>query len=246
MIVDMRPQIGDWDIALDGKKLANSFVVRGVDMTALPDITLNEIAVEGKPGSWFSGRQIGTREITVRLGILNETRKRIDALESWMHTAWMLTSDGEKKLDLGNGHYVYAVMSGRTPIERDGFWSKTAVTFTCFDPYIYGNTYEIPLVSGANKINVMGACPTPGLFEITTHSNNFELKDTGTGKRVKLDNSGTSIPLVIDMKLRKCTQSGSYKAADPTITDFWDLQPGINNITLQTGSGKLTYKEMYL
>lgn len=246
MITDLRPRIGDWDIALDGKKLANSFIVRGVDMSALPDITLNEIVIDGKPGSWFSGRQIGTRQITVRLGILSQTRERVDALESWIHSAFLLTSDGEKRLDLGHGHYVNAVMSGSTPIERDGFWSKTDVTFTCFDPYIYGNTYEIPLVSGENKINITGACPTPGLFEITNHSNNFELRDTGTGKRVKIDNAGTSIPIIIDMNIRKCTQSGAYMAADPTITEFWDLRPGINTIALQTGSGKLTYSEKFL
>lgn len=238
--------IGDQDVALNGDRLANHFVVRGVDFPALPEIILNEIVVDGRPGSWFSGRQIGTREITIRIGLFSATRSRVEAMEGWLHNAYILTLDKEAKLDLGHGHYVKAVMSGSTPVTKNGYWSTTDVTFKCFDPFVYGETYTIPLVSGSNKINIMGNYKASPVIELTKHSDNFVLTDEVSGKKVKVDKTGTTVPLVIDMEKYRCTQGGVYKAADPTVTTFWQFSPGENKINLQTGSGTLTYTEVYL
>lgn len=246
MLSRVKLNIGDWDIAFNGEKLGNHFVVRGVDFPALPDITLNEIHVDGKPGSWFSNRQIGTREITIRLGLFSPTRERVEAMEGWLHSAYMLTLDHECRLDLGHGHHVNAVMAGNTPVEKNGYWSTTEVTFKCFDPFVYGDTYTIPLVSGSNKLNILGNYKTPPVIELKTHSDTFVLSDEVSGKKVRIEKAGTTLPLVIDMKNYKCTLGGNYKAADPTVTDFWDLTPGENKINLQTGTGTLTYTEVYL
>lgn len=240
-------EIGDFEIAYDNVRLADYFIVRGVDMPMLPAITANSVTVDGKPGAWFTSRQIGTRDITIRLGLLSETKKNIDALETWINNAYLVGKDTPRRLDLGKGYHVNAIMNGTSDISKRGRWSTVSISFKCFDPCIYGETHTLNLVSGSNKVVILGKAPVYPIFTIkSTTTSYLDVEDNATKKKVRIYSPGTANNLVIDMEKHKCTVGGVYKAVDPTTSDFWTLSPGEQTINVRSGSGTLEYTEVYL
>lgn len=242
-------RIGDLDIVYDGVPLADHFIVASVSMPLLPNIEAASMFIDGKPGAWFAGRRIGTRDIRVRLKELGDTRRRADAMEVWLGLTDILVKDKICELQLGGGYFVNAILVDDTPMERTGEMSTVEATFRCFDPYIYGKEHTIALTSGTNTITVEGKCPAWATFEITGHSTSYAnvLRDVDTGNQVRIPQPLTSATkLIIDMAEHHCTVNGAYKAVDPSVTDFWALTPGKNRLSLSYGSGTLTYRETYL
>lgn len=239
-------QIGETGLAFDGIALSDYFIIRGVDMPLFPAVDAQGLEIDGKPGAWFSSRKIGTRDITVRLALLADTKDRIASMEEWLLVSQRIATDKPHKLELGNGYYVNAIMTGNSEITRNMNWSTADITFRCFDPYIYGETYEVDLNAGNNTVYIRGLCPTFPIVDITGASGTVTLKDEDTAKQVTVHNMVSDAPLSINMEQYRCTVRGYYKAADPSVTDFWPLKPGENHISLSSGSGILTYTERYL
>ena len=241
-------QIGDFDIAYDGIRLADHLVVRGVDMPLLPEITANSISIDGKAGEWFTSRQIGTRDITVRLGMLGETKDRVEALDNWINHSFLVGKDAPCRLDLGNHYWVKAIMVGNSDITRNGKWSVVDVTFRCFDPYLYGDTHTITLKSGSNTVEILGNAPTAPIFAVKNSSSSsyLDIEDNKTRKKVRIYNTGTTNTITVDMGLHKCLIGSTYKAVDPTTTDFFTLEPGNQTVNIKSGTGTMTYTEVYL
>lgn len=239
-------QIGDTGIAYDGIALSDYFIIRGVDMPLFPAVDTLGLEVDGKPGAWFSSRKIGTREITVRLALLADDKDRIASMEEWLLVSQRIATDKPHKLELGNGYWVNAIMTGNSEITRQATWSKADITFRCFDPYIYGETYEVPLKTGSNTIYVRGLCPTYPVYDVIGSDGTVTLQDEDTGKQLTVHGMVPDARLVMDMEQYRCTVRGYYKAADPSVSDFWPLNPGENHIKLTSGTGTLTYTERYL
>lgn len=240
-------EIGEYEISYDNVRLADYFVVRGVDMSMLPPITTNSVTVDGKPGAWFTNRQIGTRDVVIRLGLLSDSKKHIEALETWMTHSWLVGKDKPCRLDLGKGYYVNAIMDGSSDISKNGRWSTISVTFRCFDPYIYRETHTLNLVSGSNKIRIIGTAPVRPVFTVKSTSTSYlDIEDNTTKQKVRIYSPGTSTSLVVDMEQHKCTLNGAYKAVDPTTSDFFALAPGEQTINIKSGTGTMTYTEAYL
>lgn len=240
-------KIGEYEIEYDGERLSDHFVVRSINFPMLPNITAGELLIDGKPGSWFTGRNIGTRDITIGLGLINSSRSGTAALEAWVQHSNLVGKNKEAKLDFGNGYYVNAVMVGSSEITRNGKWSTTEATFRCFDPYIYGETHEVELSSGKNTVFISGKVPVSPVFEIVSdNADSLEVVNDISGKLVKVYNPGVSVPVIIDMGLHKCTIGGAYKPSDPHTTDFWTFNPGEQSVSIKNGSGKMTYTETYL
>lgn len=240
-------KIGEYEIAYDGVRLADYFIVRGVDMSMLPPVTANSIEIDGKPGAWFTGLNYGARDVIVRLGILNATRKSLEALEAWLRGAAIVGKSTPRKLELGGGYYVNAVLVGASEIAKNGRWTTTEVTFKCFDPYIYGQTHELTLKSGANQVLILGRVPVAPVFTVkSTSSSSIDIQNNATGQLVRVPQPGTTQNIVVDMKLHKCTLSGAYKAVDPSVSDFWVLEPGEQTVNIKSGSGTMVYTEAYL
>lgn len=244
----LRPygKIGDYKIAFDGERLSDYFVVRGIDMPLHPTISVNEIEIDGKPGAWLAGRQVGTRDVTVRLGIVEPTSDRVRMFEDWVQRTWLLSKDGARRLDIGDGYYVKAVMTGSTGIEHSGRWSKVDVTFHCSDPFVYRHDHEIALASGENAFTVYGTYQAAPVIEIGGLSSTVDVENVGTGQIVRVHDIGKTNVLTVDMGGHACFVGGAYKPADPSVTDFWELAPGDCKVAVRTGSGVLRYTEKYL
>lgn len=239
-------QIGDTGIAYDGVALSDYFIVCGLDMPAFPNIDTSSLAVDGKPGEWFTNRKIGTREIVVRLAMMTDRADRVDIMEEWLSLTPKLLKDEPKMLELGNGYYVNAIITGTSAITETMNWSKADITFKCFDPYVYGDTHEVPIHAGENTIYVKGTCSIRPVYNILGTDETVTLENDDTGKRTVIHGMVPDAPLVIYMEDYRCTARGYYKAADPSVSDFWPLTPGVNHINLSSGSGTLTYKERYI
>lgn len=239
-------QIGDIGLVYDGIPLSDFFIVRGVDMPILPTIETNSLEIDGKPGAWFTSRNIGTRDITVRLAILGDNKDRITTMEQWINASDKLSKGEEHKLELGNGFYVNAIMTGNSDWDRNHTWNTTEIVFRCFDPFIYGQTWTEEIKAGKNSIPIHGKYPTFPVYDITGVNGALELKDETAHKTIRVPGLVTDTKLVIDMAKYHCTVNGYYKAADPTVSDFWAVKPGVADINLNQGKGTLTYTERYL
>lgn len=237
--------IGHNFLAYDGVNLSDHFVVRTFDMPILPTIDANMIEIDGKPGAWFMSRKIGTRDIIVGLGILNDTKDRKEIVRRWTDLSNMLQKEKVAKLEIGEGRYVNALLVGESLPETKGKWSIVELTFRCFDPYIYGEEHEQALKAGNNTFNVKGQVSTYPIIEITG-ATTTTITNQGTGDKIKVSGLSTSNKLVIDMENHICMVGDVYKPADPTISDFWTIDPGNITINVSSGSGTLKYKERYL
>lgn len=237
--------VGHNFVIYDGINLADHFIVRSIEMPLLPEIDASTLRIDGKAGEWFSKRQIGTRDVVIGLGVLNDTKDRKEILDTWWQLSELISKDKECKLELGTGRYVNAILVGDTDIKTNGKWSTVEVTFRCFDPYVYGDTHTETLKAGNNTIYVKGKCQTYPVISLTGASTTT-LTDTLTGDKVRVESLTSSQTLVINMAEYRCTVNGNYKAADISVTDFWPLRPGENTLNVSSGSGSLTYQEVYL
>lgn len=240
-------KIGENGIAYDGVTLSDYFIIRGVDMPMLPTIETTSLNIDGKPGAWFTSRQIGTRDIILRLAILADSKNRVDIMDEWLRFSHLITKGEEKQLDLGNGYYVNAVMTGTSNITRNMRWSTVDVTFRCFDPFIYGDTHVEQLSAGDNDVYIQGDYPAFPVYTINGAEESFTLKNNDTGKVVTVHGLASDTKLTIDMAKYRCTvRDRYYQPADPSVSDFWPLEPGANSINLSSGYGELVYTERYL
>lgn len=237
--------IGHNFLVYDGVNLADHFIVRTFDMPLLPGIEASTIKIDGRPGEWFSKRAIGTRDIYVGLGILNDTKDRKDILENWFLLSDKLTKDKPCKLEIGNGYYVNAILVGDTQTTTTGKWSIVEVQFTCYDPYIYGEEHEVSLKTGNNTFNVKGKYSTYPVITINGASTTT-ITDTKTGDKIRVEDIASGKSLVINMNEHRCLVDGLYKPADLSVSDFWALKPGENTLNLSSGTGTLVYRELYL
>lgn len=237
--------IGHTFLKYDGVNLSDNFIVRSVDMPLLPSIDASSIAIDGKAGAWFSKRKIGTRDINVGLGILNDTRDRREILEAWYMLSDKLAKDRVCKLEIGNGKYVNAILIGDTETTTNGRWSTVNVTFRCFDPYIYGENHVESLKTGNNQIFIHGKCPAYPVFNITGASTTT-ITNVKTGDKIRVEGLSDDQTLSVDMANYSCTVGGIHKPADPTVSDFWPVGPGEVTINLSSGTGSLKYMEVFL
>ena len=242
-------KVGDFHLIYDGEPLSDHFIVKSVEMPLLPNIDVSTLSIDGKPGLWFAARKIETRTITVHIAMLNDNKNRVDMMDKWILQSDYLAKDKPKKLELGGGYYVNAIMVGDSLIKREnGVWSEADITFVCYDPYIYGEEHIENINAGTNKVVIHGKQPVWPVFEITGHSQTAPnaVTVTDTGETVRVPNLSDLTRLMIDNETHKCTVNGVYKPVDPSVTDFFSLNTGEHTIRLDYGSGTMKYREMYL
>lgn len=241
-------RIGDLGLVYDGVPLSDHFIVNKVSMPLMPNFDASTLYIDGKPGAWFAGRKVGTRDIRVNLGMLSDTKKRVDALDNWLAVSDILAKDKICKLELGNGLYVNAIVMDDSQMTRKGKWSTADITFRCYDPYIYGEEHTVEFSSGNFVVNIEGKQPVWPVYKLTGHSSSYgnTLINNNTGQRVKVNSLTSTTELIVDMEAHRCTVNGAYKPVDPSVSDFWPLKPGSNSLYLSYGSGSFTYRETYL
>lgn len=239
-------KIGERAIVYDGVSLADYFIIRYVRFPILPIIEANTMQIDGMPGAWFSSRNIGTRTIQIGLGILGESEFHTDIFDEWLRLSGLISKDKVAKLEIGNGLYVNAMFTGESPIETNHNWSIVELNFECFDPFIYGKEHEEPIKTGNNAITVDGSKKTYPVFNLTASGTTVTVRNVSTGEQVRITGVSSGTKIVVDMEQYKVTMNGSFKAIDPSVSDFWPIEAGEATINVTGATGTMTYKERYL
>lgn len=143
--------------------------------------------------------------------------------------------------------YCMAIVTEVSEVERFGHVDRCTIAFLC-EPWFYSAEKSLALASGTSALHIGGTLPTRPTFEVTAASavESITLTNLDTGEFVKVNGSyAKGTVLRIDMQLRRATING----ADAGVTlqsDFFELQPGKNNLKLSSGSGIIKYKEVWL
>ncbi len=245
--VDMNlDQIGCPGIIYDGVNLSDIFEVHDIQVPMLPAIEAVTQEMAERPGAYYHSRKVKTREIVMKLGLNAGSRCPLDIYHAWREHSGLLAKKEPKKLQLKEDRYIWAMLTGESGIDNVGYRGIAELTFSCFDPFFYGEQRTEILSSGSNAVQVHGGVAAFPVFDITASGTTVELTNADTGEKVKVTGLTSGTHLMIDMASYRCTVNGNYKAADMSVTDFWPLEPGAASLTLTGGGGTMTYEERYL
>lgn len=247
----MRPKpnlsrIGCTGIVYDGFDLSKIFEIRNFQTSALPPIETNLLEVAQRPGSWFVSRKIVTRTFTLQLGLDARSRCPVDIFKAWRSVTEHIAKEDPRRLHLREESYYMAMLAGETDIENHGHKGIIEANLYCYDPFLYGKTHTIQLKAGDNKFRILGQCPVYPTIEITGVNGAVSLQDRASGKQVRLTGLTTTGKATIDMEHHACFLGGAYKAPDLTVTSYWPLSVGDQNLNLSAGTATLTYQERAL
>lgn len=238
--------VGCPGIVYDGVNLSDIFEIHDIHVPLLPPIEAVTQEMAERPGAYFQSRKVKTREITMKLGLNARSRCPLDIYHAWREHSGLLAKTEPKKLQLKEDRYIWAMLTGETGIENLGYRGVAELTFSCFDPFFYGEQRSVALSSGNNTGQVHGGVAAWPVFTVSGASGTFTLENADTGDKVRVAGLTASTVLRIDMANYRCTVNGNYKAADITVTDFWPLEPGEAHLRLSGGSGTMAYEERYL
>ena len=241
-----RGRVGCDKVVYDGFVFSDVFEVRDVHAPLLPPIEASTLEIADKPGAYFTSRKIRTRDVVITLALDAESRCPVDINEAWAQFVPKLLKNTPCKLAIGSRGYLWAMLTGETNIEQEAYKGVIETTFTCFDPFYYGESHEVPLKSGNNSFFVHGNCGAFPKFELSGISGTCTIRNDGTGEQLRVTGLTSTTTLRAYMEEHYCTVNGSYREADPTVSDFWSIGPGDCTINLSAGSGKLTYQERSL
>lgn len=239
-------RVGCTKLVYDGFVLSDVFEVRDVNAPLLPPIEAQMLEIADKPGAFFASRKIRTRDVIITLALDAQSRCPVDINEAWSEFVPKLLKNTPRKLQIGSRGYLWAMLTGETNIEREAYKGVIEMTFTCFDPFYYGEEHEFNLKSGDNSIFVRGNAGAYPKIELSGISGTCTIKNNNTGEQLRVAALTSTTTLRAYMEEHYCTVNGSYREADPTVSDFWPLEPGDNVINISAGTGKLTYQERSL
>lgn len=239
-------RIGCTKVVYDGFVLSDVFEVRDVAAPWLPPIEASTLEISDHPGAWYVTRNIRTRDIILTLALDAQSRCSMDIRHAWREFSPKLAKNKPCKLELGDDGYVWAMLTGETPITNEAYKGVIDVTFTCFDPYYYGEVHTVDLTAGSNNIYIHGGCSAYPQFEVTGVSGTCTIMNGRTAEQLRVTGLTSTTTLYAYMEDCYCAVNGAYREADPQVSDFWPLEPGDNVINLSAGHGTLTYQERYL
>lgn len=233
------------NIYYDGKNLSDYFDINNIDPDPLASFESVTTKIPGKAGSVFRGKNVGERVIRMDMSIKGCGRDTLSISKAWRRVAHYLVKDEPKPLKLDDGRTIYALPMSASQLQRLGRRGVSTVDFTAFDPYFYGKTYTINLVSGQNLFYVQSDHDVLPTIELTGASGAVTITNYLTGEQVRIPSvQNSAATVVIDMAALKCTINGNHLDVDMNFTDFFGLSPGKNDIRLSAGKGILRYTEV--
>lgn len=234
-------------VIYDGVILSDFFDITELNVQPFPQMGAQTISIPGKKGLHFGESTMGVRTLSMKLSLRADTANDFGVFRKWRQFTDLLIKDEPKKLYIGDSQYINAMALSSSELERLGNRGVSTITFTAFDPYFYGDQHEIALRSGSNTVIIQGSCPVYPVITLTGCSGALNVQKTGTADRVVTNSiSSTSAKIVIDMERQRTTANGSYFPVNMQVTDYFELDPGSNTVTVSSGSGTLSYQEKYL
>ncbi len=229
----------------DGVNLSDTFQIVDVRAYLLPQIKARTQELAQKPGAYFASRQIGPREVKVKLRLDAGTRDPMAIFREWREVSGIFNKSEPKRLQLGEDRWCNAIPIGETEIKFEAYYGVVELTFVCFDPYFYGREHAIAMSDGvAASFRVQGSVPAWPTLELVSSSTSVKVTDVGTGKYVLIPSVTVGTAVTVDMERQVCTKGSSYAPYD-LISDFFSLE-GDAQVKVEGASGTMRYRERYL
>jgi predicted phage tail component-like protein len=165
----------------DGVPIPNFVKIRNISHTILPPVQQTLLTINGRPGAYDFGNQIGTREIEIDIMIIASEKNIMPSLLSEL-SSW-LYHDEPKELVLGDNptKYYLAKFTGDSQIGEELNLGRGTLRFICTDPYIYHPTRSllIPYPYGGEELELVNTGNTDTFptmkFEFTKNVSAFSV-----------------------------------------------------------------------
>lgn len=236
-------------VTFNGYELTGKFIVSDLQRVFMQR-SAHSIEVDGRDGAIYTNTTLDPIEITMTATYAGAHGEISDAFRE---LAAALNVQEEKPFAISDdgGKYYLAIPSGGS-MERWIGAEQAELTFSVFDPRMYGETKTVTVPSGGQlEFQVSGNVYTYPTIEASA------TRDSSTNQwRLRLDSadylaidtgSGAARKIVADCEHRTLTVAGA--AALPTLSSDWLVfTPGKHTIINDLGSGAatITYTERWL
>lgn len=229
-------------VTFDGVDLTDLFIVSDLRRALVPrDVSL--VDVPGRDGSLFSSVSNTARTITMTMTVRSQdVLARSQAIRQ---LAAILSTAEPRPLAISDdsGLYYMAVPSSDTDGERFINAERFVVTFTCPDPWLYGDTVTETLPSGGSlALTVGGTAPTwPTITANATGGSQgswIVTMEDGSGIYAAIP-SGTTYDVTANCDERSMSVNDSVAMLPPSY-DWPRLAPGAHTLTMTQGTGDAT------
>lgn len=222
----------------NGHDFSSLLIEEKVHQGIIPPMQNTVVDVPGQHGARFMRSKLGSRELTVELRYIGQSRRQ--AKEVAGELAAMLHSEAPSRLalDLIPGREYLAIIDGSPEWETFLHTARLSITFVAHDPIAYGERLIYKL--GENGvIDVPGTWATKPTIEVTTEAASYVLvKDHRTGNTMRFEgNFQDGQKLVIDCEKRFATLDGENAMPLMSIMSDWlELVPGKHTMSVEGGS----------
>ena len=233
-------------VIYDGLDLNDYFEIVDVGTSAQPNIETNTATIPGVPGEHYYSRQLGPREVNLRLMARADFNDRPSVIQTWRSLAPLISKDVPKPLYLDDEMYLLAVLTGSTELEFLDDRGAVDVTFTAYDPYYHGRIHEIELKAGETDFRVSSLAEVWPVIKVKGATGTLRVEHVQSGDAVVVPNPGEA-EIEIRTEYGRVERSGAYVPVDLAQTDYFSLPPSSDvTISLSSGSGVLVYEERAL
>lgn len=216
-------------IFLNEIKMPDFVRVIGIEHSILPSVSQNLTTMSGKAGAYDYGNEVGVREINIDISIVMEEENTLPALLEQL-SDWMYYTE-PKKLVLGDDvtKYYLAKFTGDSNIKESFLVGEGTITFSCSNPYKFGEERQSLLIPGAESVNIINT-GNADTFPYMT----FEFTEDVTAFSVVADDEFIDLgtPYVVDDS-RTISTHGKYALRDQlTSVNGWTNSASVNSGTV--------------
>lgn len=240
-----RRAVGLQHVVFAGIDLSDHFEVMEVQAPAFGSITANTSDVPGKAGVHFHSKDEGPIEIVLRMMARADDENPASVIERWRGLKPLLVHDEPERLHLDSERYYKALVTGDFGLSFMGPRGAVDVTFTCFDPRLFGETHVHALKAGENRLYVRSGSDVWPTVKVTGASPNLQVRNQATYDQVLIPDSGEA-EITIDMENCKVASGLGFLPVDLSVSDFFQLRANEEAcIYLSSGEGTVEYTEVY-
>lgn len=212
-----------------------------------PTITAKTVEVPGADGGYFLSATMDPLTISVDVRLTGDNPDhRAVGLDRRMIAAALIT-DEPKKLILPDEQQLYYLAMLTNASELDTLWHTGGCTleFTAYDPIAYGQEHTVELASGNNTVVIGGTHKTYPVFELKS-TNGYVKVTKDNLDYVKLTATAAKDATVTIDTQNQVSRINTNNSAVDLESDYFSLEPGEHEITLENATGSLVYKERWV
>ena len=144
-----------YNVNFAGQDLSQYCKILNVQRSVLPPRTNYSKSIPSMNGSQYTGYHYGERTVTLEI-VINKDKGKTEYLNNIKNLASLLDVKNPSKLYIDDepDKYYYAILDGETDISQEVLAGTAEITFICFDPLLYSDTWKTFGASADNVISI--------------------------------------------------------------------------------------------